>query len=345
MSIRKKLYLMLFFVLFVITGMTALAYIRDRSVIADLVDSTGMDTVKASSMAVDERFDTSISVLDTCAEVLQRNWLQKNVNEEQDIESFLKGLLSVVQRHGINNIIFGFESTGRLSDAGGWQEPEDYDARTRDWYKKGVEGKGKVTISDPYIDLEVKKPVLTLSRALYDDHGKLLGIVGGDILLDELNDYVKNIRILDKGHGFLLLKDGMLLAGLHPEDTLKVNVASDSKIPEALKKIAQRMIRGETGAQEYAYEGDEQKAFFTPVKTGFFLAVAFPVSEIRARVKDLTVLLMVIAAIALIVTAVVIVLLNRGLTRSIRSIQDTTERLGSGDLTVHYDDSAGDELA
>ena len=100
MSIRKKLYLMLFFVLFVITGMTVLAYIRGRSVIADLVDSTGMDTVKASSMAVDERFDTSISVLDTCAEVLQRNWLQKNVNEEQDIESFLKGLLSVVQRHG-----------------------------------------------------------------------------------------------------------------------------------------------------------------------------------------------------------------------------------------------------
>ena len=48
MSIRKKLYLMLFFVLFVITGMTALAYIRGRSVIADLVDSTGMDTVKAS---------------------------------------------------------------------------------------------------------------------------------------------------------------------------------------------------------------------------------------------------------------------------------------------------------
>ena len=186
-------------------------------------------------MAVDERFDTSISVLDTCAEILQRSWVQKNVNEEQDIESFLKGLLSVAQRHGINNIIFGFESTGRLSDAGGWQEPEDYDARTRDWYKKGVEGKGKVTISDPYIDLEVKKPVLTLSRAIYDEHGKLFGIVGGDILLDELNDYVKNIRILDKGHGFLLLKNGMLLAGLHSEDTLKVNVTSDSKIPKALK--------------------------------------------------------------------------------------------------------------
>ena len=34
MSIRKKLYLMLFFVLFVIAGMTVLAYIRGRSVIA-----------------------------------------------------------------------------------------------------------------------------------------------------------------------------------------------------------------------------------------------------------------------------------------------------------------------
>ena len=45
MTIRKKLYLMLFFVLFVIVAMTAVTYVRSRSAIVDLVDSAGMDTL------------------------------------------------------------------------------------------------------------------------------------------------------------------------------------------------------------------------------------------------------------------------------------------------------------
>ena len=74
MTIRKKLYLMLFFVLFVIVAMTAVTYVRSRSAIVDLVDSAGMDTVRASAKAIDERLDTAISVLDTCAETVRQNW-------------------------------------------------------------------------------------------------------------------------------------------------------------------------------------------------------------------------------------------------------------------------------
>ena len=65
MTIRKKLYLMLFFVLFVIAAMTAITYFRGRSAIVNLVDAAGMDTVRASAKAIDERFDTAFSVLDT----------------------------------------------------------------------------------------------------------------------------------------------------------------------------------------------------------------------------------------------------------------------------------------
>ena len=345
MTIRRKLYLMLFFVLFVIAAMTAVTYVRGRSVIIGLVNSAAMDTVKASAKAIDARFDTAVSVLDTAAEVVRQNWLQSSVNDEQAIENFLKSLLPLVQSHGINDITFGFESTGRLADASGWQEPGDYDSRTRDWYRKAVEGRGKVAFSDPYIDLELKKTVVTVARALFDDNGKLLGVVGGDILLDALDDFVRNIRTLDKGYGFLLLEDGMLLSGSRQEDNLKVNLATGPQIPESLRKVAQRMIARETGSQEYRYEGRDSKAFFTPTGIGFFLAVAFPMDEVRARVNALTVLLLVIAAAALIVTGLVIVLVNRGLTRSISNIQRETELLGSGDLTIHYDDSGRDELS
>ena len=345
MTIRKKLYLMLFFVLFVIVAMTAVTYIRSRAAIVDLVDSAGMDTVRASAKAIDERFDTAVSVLDTCAEAVRQNWTQRDVNEEGSIEDFLKGLLQVGRSHGLRALYFGLESTGRMSDASAWQEPEGYDARTRDWYRKAVEGKGRVVLSDPYLDDEVQDTVLSVSRAVYDDGGRLLGVMGGDILLDGLHDLVNHLQILDRGYGFLLLKSGLMLSGPHPEDIMKVDMTADPQVPEALREAAQRMIRGETGAQEYVYGGMETKAFFTPTGTGFFLAVAYPASEIRTRVSSLTFLLVVIAAVALVVIGLVILLVNRGLTRSVRGIQDSTERLGAGDLTVRYDDSGRDELA
>ena len=345
MTIRKKLYLMLFFVLFVIVAMTAVTYIRSRAAIMDLVDSAGMDTVRASAKAIDERLDTAISVLDTCAEAVRQNWTQKGVNEEGSIEDFLKGLLHVGQSHGFRAIYFGLESTGRISDASAWQEPEGFDARTRDWYRKAVENRGKVVLSDPYIDEVTRDTAIAETKAVYDDSGKLLGVMGGDVLLKELHELVNHIQVFDKGYGFLLLKSGLVLSSPRPEDILKINMLSDPQISECLRSVAQRMIRGETGAQTYTYGGRETKAFFAPTGTGFFLAISFPMSEVWARVNNLTLLLIVIAAVALVVIGLVILLVNRGLTRSVRGIQDSTERLGAGDLTVHYDDSGRDELA
>lgn len=345
MTIRKKLYLMLFFVLFVIVAMTAVTYIRSRAAIVDLVDSAGMDTVRASAKAIDERFDTAVSVLDTCAEAVRQNWTQRDVNEEGSIEDFLKEIQQGTRSHGLRTIYFGLESTGRISDANGWPEPEGYDARTQDWYRKAVENRGKVVLSDPYIDEVTRDTAIAVTKAVYDDSGKLLGVMGGEILLKELHDLVSHIQIFDKGYGFLLLKNGLVLSSPRPEDILKINMLSDSRIPEALRSVAQRMLRGETGAQTYTYGGRETKAFFAPTGTGFFLAISFPMSEVWARVNNLTLLLIVIAAVALVVIGLVILLVNRGLTRSVRGIQDSTERLGAGDLTVHYDDSGRDELA
>ena len=238
MTIRKKLYLMLFFVLFVIVAMTAVTYIRSRAAIMDLVDSAGMDTVRASAKAIDERLDTAISVLDTCAETVRQNWTQKGVNEEESIEDFLKGLQQGVQSHGLKTIYFGLESTGRISDADSWPEPEGYDARTQDWYRKAVENKGKVVLSDPYIDKVTRDTAIAVTKAVYDDSGKLLGVMGVEILLKGLHELVSRIQVFDKGYGFLLLKSGLVLSSPRPEDILKINMLSDPQISECLRSVA-----------------------------------------------------------------------------------------------------------
>ncbi|MDD2482424.1 MAG: cache domain-containing protein, partial [Lutispora sp.] len=64
--------------------------------------------------------------------------------------------------------------------------PEDYDCRTRDWYKKAVENKGKAVWTDPYLDAgEIGGMVVTVAREVESQSG-ISGAVGLDIKLSRI---------------------------------------------------------------------------------------------------------------------------------------------------------------
>ena len=336
---------MLFFVLFVIAGMTIVTYVRSSSVVLNLVEGAGMDTAKTSVRIVDSFFEGYATLIDSLAATIQETFSNQEGDVEQIMEDYLKSAMGGAREHGFNVLFFGLESSGKLADASMWREPEDYDARSRGWYKKARENKGKTVFADPYIDGATQKRVIAASRAVYDAKGNLLGVLGGDILLDGLIDYVKNLQVFDKGYGILVLQDGLVMVSPREEDIFKVNLAKDSAISAPLREIAQRMVRGETGNRRYDHDGTERQMFFAPTKPGYSLGIVFPSSEMRAIINSLTFILIVIALAALIAVGLVIFFVNRGLTRSIRNIQDETERLGRGDLTVRYDDSGRDELS
>jgi methyl-accepting chemotaxis protein len=52
-------------------------------------------------------------------------------------------------------------------------------AKSRDWYKKAMEGQNYV--SQPYVSAITKKPCITLSKAIIDESGQMIGVVGIDI--------------------------------------------------------------------------------------------------------------------------------------------------------------------
>lgn len=130
-TIHKKLYLMLFFVLFVIAGMTMVTYVRSSSVVLNLVESAGMDTAKTSVRIVDSFFEGYATLIDSLASTVQETFSNQEGDVEQIMEDYLKSAMGGAREHGFNVLFFGLESSGRLSDASMWREPEDYDSRGR----------------------------------------------------------------------------------------------------------------------------------------------------------------------------------------------------------------------
>lgn len=65
----------------------------------------------------------------------------------------------------------------------GWVAPSDYDARTRDWYEEAVAAKGPV-VTQPYLDADTKKMILTVAEPMHDGKGQLIGVIAVDVELD-----------------------------------------------------------------------------------------------------------------------------------------------------------------
>ncbi|MGL4772329.1 MAG: cache domain-containing protein [Clostridium sp.] len=97
----------------------------------------------------------------------------------------------------------------------------NYDPTTREWYKLAVEAKGEIISTSPYID-ENNNMVISNARAIYDNDGSLIGVVGIDVYQDVLSKLVSDVQVGDTGFYSIISKNGLILAdGRNAENNLK----------------------------------------------------------------------------------------------------------------------------
>ncbi|CRF31768.1 methyl-accepting chemotaxis protein [Brachyspira suanatina] len=99
------------------------------------------------------------------------------------------------------------------------QYPTNYDQTSRIWYKSALSTNG-IYITDPYIDFNTQKLLITFSKAVYTN-GRLKGVIGIDF------SSVSNVRTegnIDKNNIFLITSDGLYIKHSNPDYVLKEGV-------------------------------------------------------------------------------------------------------------------------
>ncbi|PLV60326.1 HD domain-containing phosphohydrolase [Thermotoga sp. KOL6] len=97
--------------------------------------------------------------------------------------------------------------------------PPGYDPRERPWYKSAVENPNVAVISPPLVHKILNVVTIGISRAVFDENGKFLGVLAVDIVPEKIMKDVLpiGVYVMNKG-GKVLLQNGKIFVHVSPEN-------------------------------------------------------------------------------------------------------------------------------
>jgi len=221
---------------------------------------------------------------------------------------------------------------------------DTYNYFTMDWFQ--IPGElGKAQWSEPYYDEGGGNIIMsTYSIPLYlskEGRQRFIGILTVDVSLFYLQKIVNSIKVYETGYGYMISHIGTIVTHKRKQEIMNESIfslADNKNLPE-LREIGRKMIRGEKGFAEIPYKnyvtGKESWIAYAPVPSnGWSVAVVFPVDEFMADANKLYRSLMELATIGLVIVFIVILLISRSITRSLRRLTKAAEQFAEGDFNV-----------
>jgi len=188
-----------------------------------------------------------------------------------------------------------FTLGGKYLSGRDWTPPKSFSPMDQSWYKKAIDAKGKITLSEPYKDILTGKKILTFSRYLIDDNGNPLAIVCLDIELSRISKHAISINMTDSSYGILLNNKLEIMA--HPEEnfigTKLYDV--DSGVALLYSELESGINISERRVKNYMYE--DSVVYFIKIKYDWFLGVVIPVNEYYKSVNNMAVFLIIIGSL------------------------------------------------
>ena len=229
----------------------------------------------------------------------------------------------------------------------------------QDWYTQPMET-NRACWMEPIKDGMPDDPLITFSLPIYDFRGKSfeqreelkpVGILGIDVPLARLSDFILRAKPSENGYSVLLGDKGQFI--VHP-DTAKLNnvtVFAEAERDGDLTMIeaARAMVSGGSGFVPYMKNGEKWYVMYKPFvrseapgrimdDLGWSVGIAYPDSDIFREDKYLLLLLYAISIMGLLTFFVVCRLFTHHQLKPLTLLTKSAQRIADG----HYDETVPD---
>ncbi|MCE5295855.1 MAG: HAMP domain-containing protein [Euryarchaeota archaeon] len=241
--------------------------------------------------------------------------------QELKIISILRGYQT--SHEYVNSVYMGREN-GAFVRSYPRTLPTQYDPRQRPWYELALEHPGEVVITDPYRSVTNNDVNIGIVTALLDENGTVYGVVGADITLVSLTDYISSVGEVSGDEMILVDNHGIVLA---------------TRDPTILNENVSKLLGGETSDFINTSDGtietdDSYMVYYTSPELGWKIGTFIPFETVDREINSaiLDILLIVVFALVLL-SAITLASLNFSVMRPLSHLTNVSRKISeTGDL-------------
>jgi len=227
---------------------------------------------------------------------------------------------------------------------------DDYDPRSRPWFKRAMERKSLVW-TDPYVFYTARLPGITTAAPVSDSSGRLSGVVGVDIEIGAISDFLANLRIGKSGKAMIISRQGDVIAYPDSSAIVRANTQDEkslrfSKVSELGDPIAKEMFkslesplqdlpRRERQFHAFTLNGERHQSVIVPFPSSIWpwlIAIHMPEDDYLGAIKQnrlMNIGLAILIGLCAIVTGLMIA---RLISRPMVDLRERALRIMQGDL-------------
>lgn len=157
-------------------------------------DVRALSTDETVRMRADEEFTTFLDADETTFTYRIGEAEQRIISRFQNYKT----------NHAYANSVYMGRENGSFVRSHPRTRPTPYDPRERPWYHLAAAHPERVVRTQPYRSVTTPDVNIGTVKALVDDEGALYGVVGVDITLLGLTEYVSGLKVGENGYIFLL---------------------------------------------------------------------------------------------------------------------------------------------
>ncbi len=242
-----------------------------------------------------------------------------------------------------------------------------YEFRDLSWYRKGKAANGYV-FSDTYQDSYGRGLTITCVAPFTDADGNFAGVIGIDILMDELNTSMVNDGIVDPSVAVLIDHEGKLIAG-KDVDPRAENPGSifDEGRNETLRTVGKEILERKNGVVSVGVgEAADYIAFATIGSTDWTLCIKSPVysvikpalmiredidantdrvvSTVRSGIMNVIQSCLLLSALILLFVTLFTGRSSRRITEPLKQLESDVRQISGGNLERRVSVSSNDEI-
>lgn len=214
--------------------------------------------------------------------------------------------------------------------------PTAYDPRTRPWYILAMEHPGQVMVTDPYQAVTTPDVNIGIVTTIDDESGNPYGVVGADITLVSLTNYITKFDVGDKGEMILADKNGMILASRNSSN-LFGNISSI---------LGDQTVSFLTVKEGVIVLNETYLVHYTSPELGWKIGIFIPFSSVEHEINQSIQMILLFVLIALVLLSVItVIILNHTVIKPLSSLTDTTRKITeTGDLNQEIDTGSTGEI-